>query len=218
LSDSKKQKFRKDALAWMAVRFIRWVGASLRVQVKGFEQFGEHPEKLIFCGWHGNSFMFANHFRKRKFWVIISNSNDGDIQDRIFRSLGYQSIRGSTGRGGVRAALEGVRKLREGGVMAITPDGPRGPSKEVQGGVMLMAHKSGSGLVPVGIDAKSKKVFEKSWDRYFIPMPLSKAAMIFGEPIYIPEKSTEEEIEAIRLHLQNEINRLDEEATRTVNS
>lgn len=162
--------------------------------------------------------MFANYFRNRRFWVIISNSNDGDIQDRVFRSLGYQSIRGSTGRGGVRAALEGVRKLKEGGVMAITPDGPRGPSKEVQGGVMLMAQKSGSCLVPVGIDAKSKKVFEKSWDQYFIPLPFSKAAMVFGEPIPVPEKMTEAEAEAIRLHLQEEINRLDVVATQIVNS
>lgn len=102
--------------------------------------------------------------------------------------------------------------------MVVTPDGPRGPAKEVKGGVMLMAQKSRSGLVPVGITAKSKKVFEKSWDRYYVPKPFTKAAMIFGEPIYLPEKCTDEEMESFRLHLQNEIKRLDEEASRIVNS
>ena len=209
MSDSRKQQARKDLFATIALGLIRGIGSTLRLNVEGFERFEKDDHKLIFCGWHGKSFIFANQFRNKGYWVIISNSNDGDIQNRVFTKLGYQSIRGSTGRGGVRAALEGVRKLKEGGTMAITPDGPRGPSRIVQGGVMLMAQKSGAALVPVGIVAKWAWISKKSWDSYMLPLPFSPARISFGEPIYVPANATEEELEAIRLLLQEKINELE---------
>ena len=207
MSDPLKVRIRKRVAFILAYAAVRIVGATIRLKVEGSEKFEGHDQKIIFCGWHGKSLIFANYFRKRKYWVIISNSNDGDIQNEIFLRLGYQTIRGSTAREGVRAALQGVKRLKEGGTMAITPDGPRGPSGVVQGGVMLMAHKSGAGLVPVGISAKSA-IYARSWDKYMLPKPFSKARMIFGDPLMVPEGSSEEEIEAIRLKLESEIHRL----------
>lgn len=207
--DTPKQRRKKILLAKVAVFLIRNVSRTLRLKVEGWDRYDGKDSKLILCGWHGKSFIFANQFRKRGYWVIISQSNDGDIQDMVFRTLGYQSIRGSTGRGGIRAALQGVKALREGGVMAITPDGPRGPSKVVQGGVMLMAQKSGAGLVPVGIHARPAW-FAKSWDSYMFPFPFAKAKMIFGEPIFVAENATEEEVEAARSKLETEIERFDQ--------
>lgn len=208
MSDSFKVRLKKRVAIFLGFNAVRLIGGSLKLEVQGWEQYKDHDAKLIFCGWHGKSLIFANYFRKRGYWVIISNSNDGDIQNEIFCRLGYQTIRGSTAREGVRAALQGVRKLKEGGTMAITVDGPRGPSGVVQGGVMLMAHKSGAGLVPVGFSAKSAW-YARSWDKYMIPKPFSKARMILGEAIPIPEKASEEEIEQLRLKLESEIKRLE---------
>jgi len=211
LSDRLSLKIKKTVLSKIAVGLIRTISTTLRLELLGWEQYANADQKLIFCGWHGKSFIFANQFRRRGYWVIISNSNDGDIQDKVFRALGFRTIRGSTGqdRGGIKAALQGIQMLKEGGTMAITPDGPRGPSKVVQGGVMLMARKSGARLVPVGISAK-RAWYAGSWDSYMFPMPFSKARMIFGEPIFVPEKASEQEVEAIRLAFENEIERLDQ--------
>jgi len=43
--------------------------------------------------------------------------------------------------------------LREGGDshLALTPDGPRGPRRRVQAGVVLLASCTGLPLVPVGV-------------------------------------------------------------------
>ena len=171
----------------------------------------KEEHKLIFCGWHGRSFSFSDYFRNRNWWVIISHSSDGEIQNKIFTRLGYRVIRGSTGRGGVRAAVEAIRALKEGGTMGMTPDGPRGPSGVVQGGVMLMAQKSGAGLVPVGI-ASRPCLTAKSWDKYTVPRPFAKCLMIFGEPLYVPLRSSEDEVEQVRLKLESEIHRLEKEA------
>jgi lysophospholipid acyltransferase (LPLAT)-like uncharacterized protein len=192
----------------LAVNWVRLIGGSLRLEVSGWEQYATDDSKLIFCGWHGKSLIFASYFRKRGYWVIISNSNDGDIQNEVFTRMGYQTIRGSTGRGGVRAALQGVKALKAGGTMAITPDGPRGPSGQVQGGVMLMAQKSGAALVPVGLSAK-RAIYVKSWDKYMLPAPFSAARMVFGEPLLIPDDADEATVEEIRMKLESEINRLE---------
>lgn len=211
LSDSLGLRIKKRVFARIAIGLIRSISTTLRLELQGWEQYENSDEKLIFCGWHGKSFIFANQFRRRGYWVIISNSNDGDIQDMVFRALGFQTIRGSTGqdRGGIKAALQGIQALKEGGTMAITPDGPRGPSKVVQGGVMLMARKSGAKLVPVGISAK-RAWYAGSWDSYMFPMPFSKARMIFGEPIPVAEKATEAEVEEVRQRFEAEIERLDQ--------
>ncbi len=208
MSDPWKVRVKKRIGVFLALNWVRLIGGSLRLEVTGEEQFKGNDSKLIFCGWHGKSLIFASYFRKRSYWVIISNSNDGDIQNEVFTRMGYQTIRGSTGRGGVRAALMGVKALKAGGTMAITPDGPRGPTGVVQGGVMLMAHKSGAALVPVGLSAK-RAIYVKSWDKYMLPYPFSKARMVFGEALTIVEGADESAVEEVRLKLESEINRLE---------
>ena len=202
------RNLRPRLLSGLLYGISRSIGATLRVLSTGFP---ENDSKCIFCGLHGRSMVFANYFRNRGYWVVISQSNDGDMQNTIFTRLGYRTIRGSTGRGGARAAIESIRVLRDGGTMAMTPDGPRGPSGVVQGGIMLMAQKSGAQLIPVGISA-SPRFLVKSWDRYMVPLPFARAVLIFGEPVVVPKSAKEEEVEAIRLKLQSEIHRLHAEA------
>ena len=97
--------------------------------------------------------------------------------------------------------------------MAMTPDGPRGPSGIVQGGVMLMAQKSGAALVPVGIAAKPCWR-APSWDRYMFPFLFSRAVFLFGDPIYVPESATDEVVESIRLELEKQIHAKEAEAQK----
>jgi lysophospholipid acyltransferase (LPLAT)-like uncharacterized protein len=185
--------------------FVRTVGATLKVTAEGFDP-SQPP--AIYCGWHGRSFVFAHFFRRRNWWVIISHSKDGDMQNHVFTKLGFRTIRGSTKRGGVRAAVEAIRALKSGGSLAMTPDGPRGPSGEVQGGVMLMAQKSGAPLIPVGVSA-SPRWLAKSWDRFLIPLPFAKGMLIAGEPIYVPPDASPEQVEEIRRQLERAMNEVE---------
>jgi len=183
----------------------------MRLKVIGIEPIEALDCGKVFCGWHGHSLIPGNYFRKRGYWVIISHSKDGELQTIIFRKFGYQIIRGSTGRGGVKALIEAIRVLKQGDSMAITPDGPRGPMGVVQSGVMMMAQKSGCALVPVGTYARPAW-FAPTWDRYMIPIPFSRGVFLLGEPIYVASDSSEAEVEALRLKLESEIHRLQAEA------
>jgi lysophospholipid acyltransferase (LPLAT)-like uncharacterized protein len=201
---------RPELVSGLAFIVLRALGSTLRVIT---ENFPRDDSKSIICGWHGRSLLFGNLYRNRGYWVVISQSRDGDIQNHIFTKLGFRTIRGSTGRGGARAAIEAIRALRDGGTMAMTPDGPRGPSHIVQGGVMLMALKSGAALIPVGISAKPRLLI-KSWDRFMVPVPFARGMMIFGEPVTVPDGADEEAVEAVRKELESEMIRLECEAER----
>jgi lysophospholipid acyltransferase (LPLAT)-like uncharacterized protein len=180
---------------------VRAVGATLRIKAVGYERYRDGDQGAIFAGWHGRTFVAAEFFRGKGVWTIISHSRDGQMQNWIFSRLGFQIIRGSTGRGGARAAAESIRALKKGATMAFTPDGPRGPSGVVQPGVVLMAQKSGAFLVPVGVAARWRW-HAPTWDRYMVPMPFSRCLMLFGDPILVSKDADDDELERARQMLE----------------
>ena len=193
---------RPELISGLLYRFVSRVGRTLRVEIRGLD---ENPERTIFCGWHGGSFLFATACRDRGWWVIISESRDGDMQNLIFERLGFRTTRGSTGRNGERAAVRAIKALRAGGVLALTPDGPRGPSGEVQPGAILIAQRSGAKLVPLGLAATPRWTIEKSWDRFWVPKPFARGLIVAGEAMVVPKDADPEEMEAIRLRLTEAI-------------
>ncbi len=202
---------RSDILPGPIYWLARFVCASLRMATPGWEKHNGQPGARIYAGWHGHTFIPAVFFRGYGLWTIISLSRDGEMQNRIFTRFGFKTIRGSTGRGGVKAAMASVKILKEGASMAFTPDGPRGPNRRVQGGVLLMARKSGAAIVPVGTSARWRWL-APTWDSYMVPLPFSRAAFVFGDPIYVPAQATEEEVESIRLQVEEAIQRVQDEA------
>ena len=198
-------------MAPLIYAFARAVCTTVRWRVHGLQNVEDADCGVLLCIWHGRTFLPANLMRNRGIWALFSLSNDGEAQSRIFSLLGYRVIRGSTGRGGERAAIEAIRVLRKGDMLAITPDGPRGPAGVVQGGVLLMAKKSGAAMVPMGVSAKPRWQI-KTWDRYLVPVPFCKASIRFGEPIWFSKDATDEEMECVRQKLTEAMNRLQDEA------
>ena len=204
---------RPELISGMMYRVVSRIGRTLEVEIRGIE---ETPERTIFCGWHGGSFLFATQCRDQGWWVIISASRDGDIQNLIFERLGFRTTRGSTGRNGERAAVRAIKALRAGGVLALTPDGPRGPSGVVQPGAILIAQRSGATLVPLGLAATPRWTILKSWDRFWIPKPFSRGLIVAGEGIAVPRDAGPEEMESIRLRLQTAIDEVQARVEREI--
>ncbi|MBL8048525.1 MAG: lysophospholipid acyltransferase family protein [Chthonomonas sp.] len=192
---------------------VRLIGMSLRLTVEGLDRYEGKPGGRIFSGWHGRTFIAATLFRHKGLWTIISTSRDGEMQNRIFTRFGYKTIRGSSNRGAVKVLVESIRVLKQGETMAFTPDGPRGPTHIVQDGIIAMAQKSGAEIVPVGVSA-ARRWLIGTWDSYMVPKLFSRAIMIFGEPILVPRTASAEEMLALKQQLQDEMNRLEQEAER----
>ena len=104
-----------------------------------------------------------------------------------------------------------ARKVREGGVLAFTPDGPRGPTHKVQLGVILMAEKSGAPIIPLGISV-SRRWLMRSWDSYLVPKPFARAYFLVGEPIRVPAGLDDVGREAFAAQVEVAINHLEKRA------
>lgn len=165
----------------------------------------------IIVTWHGRSLIPANVFRGRGYWALISLSRDGEIQNRIFQRFGFQTIRGSTGRGGVRAALQLAKKIQEGGVLAFTPDGPRGPTHKVQQGTIFLAQRSGCPVIPLGVSARPRRLLG-SWDSYLIPLPFARTAFVVGETQFVSPNLDEAGKEQAAEALERAINACEKRA------
>jgi lysophospholipid acyltransferase (LPLAT)-like uncharacterized protein len=165
----------------------------------------------ILAIWHDKTILPIYQCRHKGLWAIISLSKDGELQNRLVMSRGYQTIRGSSGAKGVRAFLGAARRIKEGAIIAITPDGPRGPAKIVQAGTVLLAGKAGCEVMPVGI-ACYPSWRMNSWDKHCIPKPFGKAVIVFGEPLRVDHYSTEEEQQVWAERIAEALNNADAEA------
>ena len=187
--ESAPEPGRKPAvLGFLVWATARMIGMTLRIRYENWKRIAEILDEhhgAILVTWHGRTLIPANVFRGRGYWALISLSRDGEIQNHIFRRFGYQTIRGSTGRGGVRAALQLAKKIADGGVLAFTPDGPRGPRHKVQQGTIFLAQRSRRPIIPLGISARPRKLLP-TWDSYLIPVPFARVSFVVGEPIFVP--------------------------------
>lgn len=189
----------------------RALSASVRLEVTGREAMESAVEAhhgAIFVSWHGRTLLAVREMAQKGYIALVSLSKDGDIQTLNFQRSGFKVVRGSTGRGGVRATREILDLLKAGGVLAFTPDGPRGPSQKVQPGVIYFAQKSGKPIIPIGISASPSWTLS-TWDRFQVPKPLARAVWIYGTPLFIAK---DEDQEAACLRVEEAINALEAQA------
>jgi hypothetical protein len=166
----------------------------------------------ILVTWHGRTLLPVYRFRGRGYWALISLSRDGELQAENFRRFGFRVIRGSTGRRGVAATREVIAALKDGGVLAFTPDGPRGPSHVAQPGVAYFAQRTGCPIIPVGISAHPRWL-ARSWDRYLIPKPFARACWVVADPIHV---APGQDLEEVARQIEAALNAAEAEAERQV--
>ena len=194
--------------------FIFLLGKTLRIKWIGKENLDPIRKKqgrVIYAFWHGRMLIVSYSHRWQKNHVLISQHRDGELIARIIGRLGFVSVRGSTTRGGTKAIFEMANKGASGYDVAITPDGPRGPRFKVQLGTIYIAQRSQMPIIPITNSAKSRWILS-SWDGFLIPKPFSKAVIMIGEPIYVPLKSTPQELEEKREELEESLVELTQKA------
>lgn len=181
-----------SAASWL----LRGLFATLRpvfLQHEMLEQLlANKKQPLLFAVWHGRMLYLLQvyrHYRPERITVLVSQSKDGDLISLLLKQFGIDATRGSSSRGGALGLLELMHKATAGyQVVAITPDGPRGPRYTVQPGIIAVASKSGAPIVPITYGARWKKVCA-SWDQFLIPLPFSRIVVVCGEPIAVPAQA-----------------------------
>jgi lysophospholipid acyltransferase (LPLAT)-like uncharacterized protein len=139
---------------------------------------------FVFVLWHGGLLPLTHWHRGRDIAVLISEHRDGEIIARIVRAWGYRPVRGSSTRGGGRALLEMTRELERGSVVAVTPDGPRGPALEFQPGALVVAQRAHVPVVAIAVRVdRAWRI--RSWDGFLVPKPFARVTIAWSDPLIV---------------------------------
>jgi lysophospholipid acyltransferase (LPLAT)-like uncharacterized protein len=163
---------------------VRALAMTWRYRLEGrdaFDRLRAANQPMVLALWHGELLPCLWLHRGEGIVVLISTHSDGEIIARIAESLGYRTVRGSSSRGGTRAALELVRAIEEGHDVAFTPDGPRGPRHMFSPGAIAIAQRT---AVPIicGRACASRAWRLGSWDRFLIPKPFARISVAYSAP------------------------------------
>jgi lysophospholipid acyltransferase (LPLAT)-like uncharacterized protein len=138
----------------------------------------------VFLLWHEALLPLLWQHRRQDIAIVVSEAREGQYLSDFASLLGYRSLSGSSTRGGARALLGAVRELQSGHAVAFTPDGPRGPRRELKPGVVKAAQRGGAPIVPLHAEADRAWRLH-SWDRLIIPKPLARVWITYGQPFEV---------------------------------
>ncbi|MBD3369830.1 DUF374 domain-containing protein [Candidatus Fermentibacteria bacterium] len=139
---------------------------------------------VLYAFWHGRQLPLIYTHRHEGITVMVSEHRDGQYVTNVLHANGFGTIRGSTTRGGHRAMRRMVRAIRSGLDGAITPDGPRGPARTLKPGTPRIAAMAGRPVVCMSASAWPRVRFD-SWDRFILPLPFSRVAVVEGRPLAV---------------------------------
>jgi hypothetical protein len=163
--------------------------------------FNDHGS-VVYASWHQRFFPGITFFATRKpIAIMISQSRDGEMISRVVDILGWQSVRGSSSRGGSQA-LKRIRRLARQGVrIGHIVDGPRGPFGVIKPGLLVIAQFSGAPVIPVIVSAERCWTFN-SWDRFMVPKPFSRIFIRFAPPIHVLRRLEPDQFEALQKDIE----------------
>ena len=183
--------WRIGALSFALAGLIRGLAATVEFRfhdeatVRSWEDEGR---QFILAFWHRHLILMRYAYRGSRMSVLVSQSWDGELTSQTLAHLGIDTSRGSTSRGGAAALRDLLRRARAGSDLAFTPDGPRGPLRKVQPGIVVAAAVTGFPVVPVAIGATRHKLL-RSWDRMLVPLPGARVEVVYGAPLTIPSRA-----------------------------
>ena len=195
----------------LAAFLIKLLMLSCRlVKVEGLERAEEAVSQTgggaVYATWHQRMPYHFHYFGSRHVTIMISQSRDGEYAARVASWLGFRNVRGSSTRGGSRALREMVQEIREGAIAGMLADGPQGPARVAKMGSVMMARDTGVPLIPVLWGADRCWVFN-SWDKYLVPKPFARVAVLYAEPIRIPSAAQGDAMEGYRRLFEERLNR-----------
>lgn len=186
------------------------------------ELSSELEEKIpvILAHWHGDELVLISLAKRYKIATITSLSSDGSMMDFVLKLLGAKTSRGSSSRGGVQA-LKGLIKLsQQGHNCSFAVDGPKGPIHQAKPGVFevskIMASKSGGNIFCAGVAAQSAWIFEKSWNKTYLPKPFSKIFVRWALAVPALKKDHDPKSLEFKNKLEVSLHQVQEQARRKI--
>ena len=175
---------------------VRW-RASNKGVMKELRKAGHSPilmfwHEHIFCmPWIGPSFTAA----------LQSPHADGRLLAYATMFFGVKPVFGSSNRQALSGMRMLMREMKSGRVAAISPDGPRGPARNLAAGAVALAQITGEPILPC-VWATDRCWRMNSWDKMRIPKPFSRGQILWGNPIHLEKSDSKDAQEQVRADLE----------------
>jgi hypothetical protein len=207
----------QSILAWLVATYLGMTLVTIRWRFEGrdvVDAAAVSPAGVIGFTWHGRlavASLLVKLLKQKPRRVLISQSPDGELVAKVVGWLGVPAIRGSStldgrrNRRSIEAFRDAVRFIDSGGVMMVTPDGPRGPAQQMPHGPIVLARTRETPVIVAGF-AVRPAITLRSWDRTQIPLPFARGGAVFAEPVRLMRDAGPEAVEATRVAWQASLN------------
>lgn len=153
-----------------------------RVHAERWEEIRRDPGPRLVLLWHDALLPPLWYHRGLGVVIVVSRARDGQYLVDQARRLGYDTVEGSSHRGRVQAMRGALRALNAKAIVAITPDGPRGPRRVIKPGGLAAAQAAGARVITLHAEAWPSRRLG-SWDRFLVPWPLARVRIAYG-PVF----------------------------------
>ena len=206
-------------IGWLGAYYVKFVLKT------GKWEYNFHPDSqnllkngkvAIAIFWHGRIFMMSvAKPADIRFNIMVSKNDIGILAEHFTKYFNISLTRGSSHnpkkpnkyKGGGFALKKMITQLSQGIFLAFTPDGPKGPARQMNNGAIIAAKKTKVPILPVSFSVKYGKTI-KSWDSFLIPYPFSYGIIACAAPIYYDDDMSDEAITRDLLYTQDILNNL----------
>src|SRR5690606_32895821 len=179
------QRAALQPVGWLLRTWLRTLRVSASPEAVAALSITDRP--LAFTLWHNRLLLTAEVFRRyrqgRPIYALVSPSKDGAWLTAFFGLVGMRTVRGSSHKLGREAVGALVEVIRDGHDIGVTPDGPRGPCYEFKPGALIVARRTRTPLLLLGVAFESAWRLP-SWDRFALPKPFS-AVRLYGRVVEV---------------------------------
>ena len=164
------------------------------------------PRRGIYIFWHEYitiPFALRGHC---DISMLLSRHRDAEWLAHAASIMGFGTVRGSSSWGSI-AALKELIKVSRTQHLAITPDGPQGPRRQMAPGPIYLASKLQMPIIPMGF-GMDRPIRFSTWDKFAMPRPFTRARMVMGDAITIPKKLSRDDVETYRANVERILNQL----------
>ncbi len=166
----------------------------------------------LFIFWHEYMQFFIHLRHHCHLAMLLSQHRDADLLEQVAHLTGFDTVRGSSRRGGAEAILRMMKKEGNDHLhLTITPDGPRGPRRKMAPGAIFLASRLQIPIVAIGV-GYDRPWRTPTWDRFAIPRPGTRARAIPSGDIHVPPDLSKEGIHHWTDRVERLLNRLTDEA------
>lgn len=214
-------KVARSATATFAARQLaRWITLVHRTSTVVTEPADivaalDATRPAITAMWHGQFVMLPTLKAQypHPIAAMVARHGDAELIGGALECFGVQLVRGAgaggrqKNRGGAAAFLATLSALEADVGLLMTADVPPGPARRSGPGIVAIARASGRPIVPLAA-ATSRFLVLDTWSRMTVNLPFSRLAFVLGNPIHVPADASDDLIEAKRVEVENELNRV----------